>query len=321
MRIRRDTVSGSIAQRMGGALLASALAIAAIGGCGGDATSPVSGTVAGQLVVTNGDASVTSCTVTADGEIDSCALREIASLGTPGGVEVAGDRLYVADLGHDALEVCGLDANAEPTTCETPAHGDVLKAPLGVVAAGGRLFLSNGDGSIAACALDGAGRPRDCALAAPAGTFANPAGLAAYDRFLLIADQRRNAIAVCDARGATLERCTTDDGDGAFAQPTGVAVAGDRLFVTNVADDSITVCRITSDGALAGCVESPHVAELAWPMDIAVNGSVVYVTNAGTHALVTCVVRPNGAVTDCEEGAAGELFLYPNGLHFVAGES
>ncbi len=251
--------------------------------------------------------------VALDPETDRTFLR------FPGKVHVAGDRLFVADSGHNRIVIASLEGKVRGIVGEGgtgaqdgPAAHASFQNPQGLAVLGDRLFVADTGNhliravdlktlevtTIAGTGEKGSGqghyepeRPRSVPLR-------SPWGLLAVGAHLLIAMAGSHQIWVYDPEGnrigpwAGSGREDHVDGtlqDAAFAQPSGLARAGKLLMV---ADSEVSSVRAVDldEGQVRTIVGrglfdfgdrdgAPEEVLLQHPLDVAVDTNVLYVAD------------------------------------------
>ncbi len=251
--------------------------------------------------------------VAPDPEDDATFLR------FPGKVHVAGDRLYIADSGHNRIVVTDLDGRVRFTigeggagAADGPAAQASFHNPQGMAILGDRLFVADtGNHLIRAIDLTrqevmtvaGTGekggepgrydpeRPRSVPLR-------SPWGLLAVGAHLLIAMAGSHQIWVYDPEAGRLGPWAgngrEDHTDGAlaeasFAQPSGLARVGKHLVIADSEVSSVRAIDL-DEGEVRTIVGrglfdfgdrdgAPEEVLLQHPLDVAVGSNTIYVAD------------------------------------------
>lgn len=199
------------------------------------------------LVSFSADGAIESALEPADG--DAGTAGDLASW-TPVAIEVADERLYVADL--TGGRVCALDA-AGRFVVEYGAHGSAaegrLSFPVSVRVANGEVFVADGNNRRIAVfdsatgefrrALELTGVPRGIAVIG-GGTR------------LLVSDATSGEARVLDARtGQPLAVFGAAGGEALLVRPHGLAAVGDRFIVTDSQAGRVSVWRFKESRSTA----------------------------------------------------------------------
>jgi len=237
----------------------------------------------------------------------------------PGKLHVAGERLFVADSGHNRVLVCDLEGRVEMTVGEGgagahdgPAGEASFHNPQGMALIGDTLHVADtgnhliravdvatGDvTTVAGTARLGGGRKSHDPAVPRAVPLRSPWGLLAVGEHLLIAMAGSHQIWVYDPErhmiGPLAGSGAEDHIDGplreaAFAQPSGLAAAGRFVLV---ADSEVSSIRAidTQDGEVRTIVGrglfdfgdgegAPDQVLLQHPLDVAAGDNVLYVAD------------------------------------------
>ncbi len=238
----------------------------------------------------------------------------------PAKIHVQGDRLFIADSGHNRIVIAARDGRVQAIVGEggAGAHdGEAAQAsfhnPQGMAALDGTLFVADtGNHLIRAIDLEtlrvrtiaGTGRKGEGVAGRPgddprAIAMRSPWALLALQRQLLIAMAGSHQIWVYDLDDNSIGPCAgsgrEDHIDGpareaALAQPSGLARSGRHVFIADSEVSSIRAFDM-QEGVVQTIVGhglfdfgdqdgAPQNVLLQHPLDVAVDGNVLYVADS-----------------------------------------
>ena len=221
--------------------------------------------------------------------------------GGPGGIAVAGDRVYVADTWNHRVQVFGLDGeyvtswgsffDAQNDPAATTSNPGLFYGPRGIAVHNNLVYVTDtGNERVQVFDLEGEFVRMFGATGSEQGQLLEPVGIAVTDDAVLVADSHNARIARFSLAGEPLEAWDVPDWEGlTFFEPYLTAGPDGRLFATTSTNGQVII--LDENGESGEPLTDPTMLR---PYGIAVlpGGDTVLVTDGIRNAVLSLDVPP-----------------------------
>ncbi|MBA2451909.1 MAG: hypothetical protein H0V47_01970, partial [Chloroflexia bacterium] len=224
-----------------------------------------------------------------------------SSQGGPGGIDITGDRIYVADTWNHRVQVFGLEGDyitgwgsffdAQDDPAATATNPGLFYGPRGIAVHDGLVYVTDtGNERVQIFDLDGEFVSMFGTTGSEAGQLLEPVGIAVTDDAVLVADSHNARIARFSLAGEPLEDWDVPDWEGlTFFEPYLAARPDGGLFATTSTTGQVIV--LDENGESSEPLTDPSALR---PYGIAVppGGDAVFVTDGIRNAVLSLDVPP-----------------------------
>lgn len=254
--------------------------------------------------------SVFSCSISANGDIDSSTCVETTGFNVPFGISFnpAQTLAYVANEGGTNISKCSFASDNSLTNCQStgsftePANVAINPANTSIAYVGTFDFLNP---RVFKCTIIANGDLTACTSTGSSILFPNTITLNASGTVAYITNN--SGATVCQiANNGDLTGCGFQDAGGIiFARNLAINPAGTLAYITGISP-LVTKCTITS-GNLTACASTSDIVTSGFAEFIAINASetLAYVSTSNPSQLFKCAINANGELTNCAATANG----------------
>lgn len=271
------------------------------------ATSPPG---CGRAFILNSNNSVTACSLTGGGILDSCSgnTTVIPALNNPTSFMTANSgEAYIANTG--ANNVVTFDTSNLTTPFTVSQFINNVTGPVsGALIENATYMITNDNNTLTTCHYNSTSNIID----GPCAVIASPSGLpngiyGTWTPFskttLWFTVPSSNSVVSCPLTSGSIGTCV-DSGVGAtFNQPKGIYINSSETYalIANSGNNTVSRCDV-SGGVLSNCTVTTGFSA---PTGIDVAPGNAYITNAGDNTVSICSINASGVLSSCSRMAYG----------------